>query len=193
MIYASLGLLVAGLCLGVYAMLHGTERQVQSSFAPHERVSEHDPLAEPSALLNFASLAAFCFGAGLTLYLLNRFLDWPLLAEIVSGAVVGAGAMALQSLLIARWAIPSARAEHVDHRYLLQGTIGQIVTPVSEGAEGTGLGEGLFHYELDGKSYDLPARSVDGSRLPAGADVVIDRVDNGVAFVEAWAAVEQRL
>ncbi len=187
MIYASLALLVVGLCLGVYAMLHGTERRVQSSSAPHERVSEHDPLAEPSALFNFASLAAFCFGAGLTLYLLHRFLDWPLLAEIAVGAAAGAGAMAMQSLLIARWAIPSARAEHIDQRYLLQGSIGQIVASVSEGVDG------VFRYELDGKSYDLPARSADGSPLPAGVEVVIDRVDNGVAFVEAWAAVEQRL
>jgi hypothetical protein len=29
--------------------------------------------------------------------------------------------------------------------------------------------------------------------VPVGADVVIDRIENGVAFVEEWAAVEQRL
>jgi hypothetical protein len=29
--------------------------------------------------------------------------------------------------------------------------------------------------------------------LPAGSEVVIDRIERGVAFVEAWAVVEQRL
>ena len=29
--------------------------------------------------------------------------------------------------------------------------------------------------------------------LPVGADVVIDRIEAGVAFVEEWAMVEKRL
>jgi hypothetical protein len=29
--------------------------------------------------------------------------------------------------------------------------------------------------------------------LPVGTDVVIDRIEDGVAFVEEWAVVEQRL
>jgi len=29
--------------------------------------------------------------------------------------------------------------------------------------------------------------------VPIGADVVIDKIENGVAFVEEWATVEQRL
>jgi hypothetical protein len=29
--------------------------------------------------------------------------------------------------------------------------------------------------------------------LPAGAEVVIDRIEDGVAYVEEWAVVERRL
>jgi len=34
--------------------------------------------------------------------------------------------------------------------------------------------------------------SLDGSALPAATEVVIDRAEDGVAFAEPWAAVEQR-
>lgn len=187
MISAGLVILLLGLVLGVFAMLHGTERRVRPVVAPHERRTEHDPAAEPSPLFNLASIAAFSVGAGLTSYLAARYTPLPLAAEIALALVAGALAMAMQSLLIARWAIPGARAEQVDHRYLLQGTIGQVTRAVPV------RGEGAMRYELDARSYDLPARSIDGDALAAGGDVVIDRVENGVAYVESWAVVEQRL
>ena len=58
-----LGVLLIGLLLGVFAMLHGTERHPQNITlpAPHERVTEHLVDAEPYALFNWASLAAFAF------------------------------------------------------------------------------------------------------------------------------------
>lgn len=187
MIYAGLALLTLGLLLGVFAMLNGTQRRVRDTVAPHERRSEHDPAAEPSALLNIASIAAFSVGAGLTVYLVARASALPWWAVTLVGIAAGGLALALQSLLIARWAIPSARSEHVDHRYLLQGTIGEVLRTVLPGAEGR------MRYTLDGQSYDIPARSVTDAMLPAGSEVVIDRVEDGVAYVESWAVVEQRL
>lgn len=185
----SVGLLVflAGLVLGVFAMLYGTQRRVQPALAPHERTSEHDPAAEPSALFNLASIAAFTVGGGLTAYLVSRHADLPLALEIVIALVAGALSLLLQSLLIARWAIPSARAEQVDHRYLLQGTIGHVTRGM------VAKGEGVMTYALDGRSYELPVRSIDGAALDTGAEVVIDRVEDGTAYVESWAVVEQRL
>jgi hypothetical protein len=95
--------------------------------------------------------------------------------------------MAVQSLLIARWAIPAARAEHPDERYLLQGTIGRITRAVPS------QGEGEMQYTLDGTTYTLPARGIDGNEVAADVEVVLDRVEAGVAYVEPWAQVEQRL
>jgi hypothetical protein len=54
-------------------------------------------------------------------------------------------------------------------------------------------GTGELVYVLDGHRCTLPVRSLDGAALTAGADVVIDRVEEGVAFAEPWSAVEQRL
>ncbi len=185
----SVGLFVflAGLVLGVFAMLHGTQRHVQPALAPHERTSEHDPAAEPSALFNRASIAAFTVGFGLTAYLISRYAELPLALEIVIALGAGALSLSLQSLLIARWAIPSARAEQVDHRYLLQGTIGRVLREAAEG------GEGVMTYTLDGRSYELPVREMEGGALAAGTEVVIDRVEEGTAYVESWSVVEQRL
>ena len=190
----SVGLFVflAGLVLGVFAMLHGTQRRVQPALAPHERTSEHDPAAEPSALFNLASIAAFTVVGGLTAYLVSRHAELPLALEIVIALGAGALSLSLQSLLIARWAIPSARAEQVDHRYLLQGSIGRVTR--STMMDGEGVMTGAMTYTLDGRSYDLPVRSMDGGAvLDAGTEVVIDRVENGTAYVESWSAVEQRL
>ena len=168
-------------------MLYGTERRVRPAIAPHERQSEHDPAAEPSPVFNLASLAAFTFGFGLTAYLVSRHADWPIAAELATAGVAGGLSMTLQSVLIARWAIPSARADQPDARYLLQGTIGRLTREVPEG------GEGAMRYELEERAYELPARTIDGAALATDCEVVIDRVEDGVAFVESWAVVEQRL
>lgn len=170
-------------------MLLGTEKLPSNVKlpAPHERTSEHVPDAEPSALFNWASVAAFAFAFGLAGYLFTRFTEWGALARVVAAIVSGAAAMTVQSLLIARWAIPSARADQVDERYLLQGTIGRITRDVP--AEG----QGEMQYALDGVTYTLPAREIAGMSVAADVEVVLDRVEAGVAYVEPWAQVEQRL
>ena len=189
MIPVSLAVLTVGLILGVFAMLYGTERRTSSVAAvkPHERTSEHDPAAEPSPLLNMASLGAFSVGFGLAGYTVARNTSWPIALQVVLAAVAGGVALALQSLLIARWAIPGARADQLDERYLLQGTLARVIREVPAG------GEGMVHYELDGHACDLPARDLEGAAIDVDTDVVIDRVEQGVAIVERWSLVEQRL
>lgn len=183
-----LALLVIGLVLGVFAMLYGTEKQAtHQGKAPHERRSEHDPAAEPSPLFNMASIAAFAFGAGLTGYLLTRGTTFTPLLVMTLSVSAGLAAFILQALLIARWAIPSARADQMDERYLLQGTLGIVTSAIPADGEGT------MRYALDGKEYTLPARNFEPGAMDAGTEVVIERIENGIAYVELWAQVEQRL
>ena len=52
---------------------------------------------------------------------------------------------------------------------------------------------GEVSYETDGARYATVARSFDGSSHDAGEEVVIDRIEDGIVYVEAWALVEQRL
>jgi hypothetical protein len=184
-----LTVLLLGLLAGVRAMLLGTEhlpRGVRLP-APHERKTEHVPDAEPSALFNWASVAAFAFAFGLTGYLFTRFSSLSIPVRLVIATVSGGAAMAMQSLLIARWAIPSARADQVDERYLLQGTIGRVTRTIPE------AGEGELQYTLDNATYTMPARETGGALVPVNVEVVLERVEAGVAYVEPWAQVEQRL
>jgi hypothetical protein len=183
----ALAFFVSGLVLGVFAMLYGTERQIAPAVAPHDRRSEHEPAAEPSPLLNLASIAAFAVGFGLAGYLLTRYTAWPWGARLTLALVAGGASYALQVLLMARWAIPGARADSIDPRYLLQGTLARVTQDAP--TDGTGV----LVYALDGREYTLPVRALDGTALAAGVDVVIDRVEDGVAYAELWALVEQRL
>jgi hypothetical protein len=155
--------LLVGLILAVFAMLFGAERR-----------------ALPTG-------AAAALGFGLFGYLVSRFA--PVSPALAAGiAAVGAIlAIALERLIITRWAIPGELAHAVDERYLLQGAIGQASRTIP--VDGTGE----IVYRLDGSTRRLPARAIDASLLPEGADLVIDRVENGVAFVESWARVEARL
>lgn len=168
-------------------MLFGTERRVAPATAPHERRNEHNPAAEPSPVFNLASLAAFAFGFGLSAYLLTRFSPLPIEARVIIAGITGGAAMGLQSILIARWAIPGARAEQLDERYLLQGAIGRVTVAIAE----HGVGE--IEYTLDDRTYALPARTIDDAAVSARTEVVIDRVESGVAYVEPWSRVESRL
>ena len=179
--------LVVGLIIGVFAMLYGTERRVESKEAPHERRSEHDPAVEPSPLFNSASIAALLFAAGLSGYLFTRYSSLP--ARTVALVAIGAGiaAFALQSVLIARWAIPGARADQMDERYLLQGTLGLVTKDIPD------TGDGQIRYALEGREYLLPARNFETGGLASGTEVVIERIEGGVAYVEVWTQVEQRL
>jgi hypothetical protein len=43
------------------------------------------------------------------------------------------------------------------------------------------------------RKYATPALSLDGTAVAAGTEVVIDRLEEGVAYVEPWVQVEQRL
>jgi hypothetical protein len=52
---------------------------------------------------------------------------------------------------------------------------------------------GEIAYVVGGKRYATAAQSLDGTPVAVGTDVVIDRVENGVAYVERWVQVEQRL
>jgi hypothetical protein len=53
--------------------------------------------------------------------------------------------------------------------------------------------DGEISYEHLDRRERVPARSLGTAAIPAGSEVVIDRIEGGVAFVEEWAVVEQRL
>jgi membrane protein implicated in regulation of membrane protease activity len=180
---------VLGLLHAVNVMLHGVERAAPpAGRAPHEPGGGgHDPRTEPSALLNAQNVAGFLTAFGLGGYLLERSTTLGPGALAAAALVIGAAGATLSIVLLAAWAIPSVRRDVVDERYLMQGH------PASVQAAIPADGEGEIVYEADGRRWTVRARSWDGVALAAGTEVAIERVEDGVAYVEQWAQVEARL
>lgn len=185
--------LISGLLLGVYSMLNGVERQPASrraarAMAAASRISSVPPPPPPAQVeISPPTVAASAFMFGLVGYLLLRYTSFGPGMTIVLAAVAAGLGLAGTLALVTRWAVPSAAADPVDPRYLLQGTPARVTRSIGPDQDGE------VDYAVDGARYATTARSFDGSSLPVGAEVAIDRIEDGIAYVEDWALVEQRL
>ena len=172
-----------GIALGVHVMMHGVEK-VQSQLP----VKPGPDGRYPASVVRPA-LAGFLTFFGLLGYLAHRERDGLWMAGLlaaVAGGLVGAW---IGVVIVKRWAIPSAIADQPDERFVLMGHFGRATAPIG-GAEGSA---GTITYEVDGVSHTTPARALDGTTIAAGTDVVIERIEDGVAWVEPWSQVEQRI
>ncbi len=166
---------IAGLLLAVRIMFFGAERRRGGS-------ADALPLrrSEPA-------IAAFLVMFGVAGYLLTR----PGRLSPAGGAGAAFVLAMVWAALVTRLAIATARVqpEHDpdDPRFVLQGHV--AVVSVAIPADG----EGSIAYGESDASRSLPARSIDGQAIEAGSEVCIERVEEGVAFVELWALVEARL
>jgi len=88
--------------------------------------------------------------------------------------------------LLARWALRDASSEET-HDDEIQGQLAIVTRDIHLN------GPGEISYDSSGKKVRIPAVAISGKNLPVGAEVVIDRIENGVAQVEEWSVVEQRI
>lgn len=181
-----LGAFVAGLMLNVYFMIRGVERWRRSDVAARLDAFGRE-LGFGRVSLKTPVLASFASTFGLTGYLLSRYgslsTPWIVLISVAVAAIGVTGVV----ILVARWAVPAVKREVHDERYLLQGQLARVTRAIPFG------GEGEICYEIDRRVFSARAQSLDGGPVVSEIDVVIDRVENGIAFVEEWSLVEQRL
>lgn len=171
--------LSAGLLLAVYAMLHGVERG-GASYGQLDAPPSRMVLSLPAAA---AALSAFGAGG----YVLARWggieeartLALALLAALVIAGVV--------VVLVRRWARSPATVDGDDPRFFLMGHLAHVTEAIARD------GEGRIAYQVNGASHASRARSTDGSPLPANSEVVIEKIEDDVAYVESWSEVERRL
>lgn len=180
--------LLSGLLLGVYAMLTGVERPAPARVPDPAAPSVPPPPAPAQLRISPPTVAASATLFGLVGYLMLRYSAFgPGVAIVAAAAAAGLG-LAGMLTLVTRWAVPAAAADQVDPRYLLQGTPARVTRRIVSPDV-----DGEVEYSVDGARYATTARSFDGSSIDAGADVAIDRIEDGIAYVEDWALVEQRL
>jgi membrane protein implicated in regulation of membrane protease activity len=108
------------------------------------------------------------------------------------GAFIAASAIGLAATLLTRWLVAKSEAMPVEHdvddeRYVLQGHVAEVVSSI------TPASEGLISFEYGNERRTLRARSLDDASVNVGTEVVIERIEGDVAYVEPWLQVEQRL
>ena len=173
--YVFVGLVFLGVIAAVRVMLYGVER---------ERPAGDDTPRSFSA--SPALIATFCIVAGAVGYIALRMGLRPAsiwLAAIGAGGVAAFGV----SRIIATWWTVVPEHDVDDERYVLQGSLGRVVAAIAGNAAGKISLESSGHKEV------LPARAIDDQSMAVGTEVVIERIEDGVAYVEDWATVEKRL
>jgi len=166
---------IAGLVLAVIAMLHGVE---------HTRPNRS---RAPSPFFNLPTLAAFAIGFGAVGYPVASRTHLPAWAILLIAIGSGAASVSAMITLLARWALRGAATGVLVDEHEIQGQLAVVTREI-----GTTV-PGEIAYELLGREVRIPAKTLTDKPLSVGAEVVIDRIDNGVAFVEEWAVVEQRI
>lgn len=175
-------LFLSGLLLAVRVMFFGVQRRVDDEHLYHRRW----PLALASLLAVTGALAygRVASARGVTA-------GW-VTAVVLIGVGAGAGAWWLVKRSAA---IPSSDPED-DPRYRFQGHVARVIEPIEARDGGA---PGRIGFSFDGKRHELRACWLpegDWRRPGAGAadtEVVIERVEDEVAYVEPWTAVEERL
>lgn len=168
---------IGGLVLAVFAMLHGVE---------HTRRRRNRSRA-PSPFFNLPAVAAFAVGFGAVGYPLASRTALPPWGILL--IAIGGGALAITGMvtLLAQWALRGRSVSPGLEEHEIQGQLAVVTRDI------TPAGDGEISYEYLGRREVVPARSLGVNTVRSGADVVIDRIENGVAFVEEWAVVELRL
>jgi membrane protein implicated in regulation of membrane protease activity len=170
-----IGAFIAGLFAGVAIMLFGIERQPSAGLVASSSSVRH--------WLPLVAAFAVCFGAAG--YSLSRLLSatGALVASLIAGIAGG---------LLTRWLVAKSESMPVEHdvddeRYVLQGHVARVVASIAAGREGR------ISFDYGEEHRTLRARSLDDISVEEGTEVVIERIEGDLAYVEPWLQVEQRL
>jgi hypothetical protein len=165
--------LLGGLLVGVGAMLGGIDRKAR-----------HGPWVK---YLNLPTAGAAAALFGIVGYPLAKYSSLGTAAIL---AIAGASALAAAAgvvVLIAGWAVPSAALHVEDPRYALQGHPARVSQSI------TTSGAGEIAFEHDSARRTVPAVGLEGASIEVGTEVVIERIENGIAYVELWSNIEREL
>jgi hypothetical protein len=164
---------IGGLAVGVYSMLLGVTAAPAAGAATRW------------GMISAPSVAAFAIAFGAIGYLCSTHTGLSYAVVVLVSFAGGAATIPVSAPLLAR-AAKYRSTPHPDD-VTLEGQPALVIEPVSDRATGK------ISYERDGKSFTHPALNVIEGTLPRGRDVVIDRIEQDVAYVEDWERVEKRL
>lgn len=171
-----LAVFIGALLLAVRIMIVGVERPREAS-----------PFGERSFRLSPPVLVAFGIVFGAAGYLMTQRQIATTAARATVAVVLGAGAAILAARLVRRWWAVVPEHDVDDERYVLQGQLARVTKPIRADVEGE------VTFRFGNAERRVRARDLDGGSITADTEVVIERIENEVAYVEAWQEVEKRL
>ena len=140
----------------------------------------HSPANAPGVVpkLNSMTLTAFLAWFGGTGYLLEKYTSlwvWVALACAIVAGLVGASAVFSVLSKLSKKDFSMNPAD-----YDMIGRLGRVSACVNE----SGVGEMVF--ARDGARGSIPIRSENGCRIDKDIEVVITRLEKGIAYVRRW-------
>jgi hypothetical protein len=132
--------------------------------------------ARAQSIFNAASIAAFMAwfrGGGVILHQMTVWTELPITAAAVASGLVGGSA-------INRFVGALMRSEQPLRATTLIGAIGRVTSRIREG----GTGEIVF--VINGTRKVSAARADSGNEIDKGIEVVIVRMERGIAYVSTW-------
>lgn len=171
-----LAVFIGGLLLAVRIMIAGVER-------PRDASSN----GERSFRLSPPVLVAFGVVFGAVGYVLTKRQLASATTRVGIAAVLGGAAAILAARLVRRWWTVVPEHDIDDERYVLQGQLARVTKPIH------GDVEGEVTFQFGNERRHVRARELEGGSITADTEVVIERIENDVAYVEAWQDVEKRL
>jgi len=176
MTFVFLASLIGGLLLAVRVMMLGVERP-RGIDLTEQRTFRISP--------QIAVAFAVVFGAAG--YVLTRRSPVGLVPATLVAALLGVLASVAAARLVTRWWSVTPEHDVDDERYVLQGHLARVVKPIDSGRDGE------VTFEMGSERRVLRARGLDGVIVALGIDVVIERIEGDIAYVEPWSEVEKRL
>ena len=157
--------------------------------AGHGGVGGHGAAAPTTASNSHMGAHVSWFNASTVLAFLAWFGGVGYILSVHSTLMVTAALLiALAAGLVAAWMVfrvmvklMNAEGSHMrDEDYRYEGSVGTVSMAIREG----GTGEIIF--EQNGVRKCAGARAADGKALERGAEVVMTRYEDGIAYVERW-------
>jgi len=128
---------------------------------------------------NVSTISAFITWFGGAGWLLARYSGLTALAVTAAASVAGLVGGGIVFVTLARFVFPRLTVMRPED-YRIEGTLGHVTSPLAAG------GTGEIVYSLGGTQHVDGARSVAGEAIERGAEVVILKLEGGIAYVERW-------
>ena len=167
---------IGGLLLAVRIMIAGVERS-----------RDEHPSGERTFRLSPPIVAAFALVFGLVGYILSRRVASNVVTDVVIAGVLALVVAIITARLVRDWWKVTPEHETDDERYILQGHPARVTRPIRVDVDGEVV------FEVGDKRHVLRARGIDDTALATGAEVIIERIEDEIAYVESWVEVEKRL